>query len=96
MLKLLNKKASKMIETVQLDIKKWGNSLGVRLPAAIVKSAHLHVDQKVSLGVEDGQVVISPVNNPFMSLKERLSRFNEKRDGGEAMKIVIPIEVKKW
>lgn len=29
---------------VTLDIKKWGNSLGVRLPAAIAREANLHSD----------------------------------------------------
>lgn len=30
-----------------LDIKQWGNSLGVRLPAAVARAAHLHADQRV-------------------------------------------------
>jgi len=25
-----------------LDIKQWGNNLGVRLPAAVAREAHLH------------------------------------------------------
>ena len=27
-----------------LDIKHWGHSLGVRLPAAVARDTHLHVD----------------------------------------------------
>ena len=30
---------------VVLDIKQWGNNLGVRLPAAIARAAHLHAHQ---------------------------------------------------
>ena len=30
-----------------LDIKQWGNNLGVRLPAAVARAAHLSVDQRV-------------------------------------------------
>lgn len=29
-----------------LCIKQWGNSLGVRLPQAVAKAAHLHADQQ--------------------------------------------------
>jgi antitoxin MazE len=32
-----------------LDIKKWGNNLGVRLPAAVARAAQLHVDQRVHI-----------------------------------------------
>lgn len=37
-----------MVEAV-LNIKKWVNSLGVRLPAAVAREARLHVDQSVCL-----------------------------------------------
>ena len=43
-----------------LDIKRWGNSLGVRLPAAVARAAHLKADQRVRVSVEDGRVVIVP------------------------------------
>ena len=49
-----------MAEAV-LDIKQWGNNLGVRLPAAVAREAHLHVDQRVRVSVEGDQVVITPV-----------------------------------
>lgn len=67
-----------------LDIKRWGNSLGVRLPTAVAREAHLHADQSVRLTVEDGRVVITPVQAP-PTLEERLARFDPKRHGGEAM-----------
>lgn len=41
---------------VTLDIKRWGNSLGVRLPSAITREAHLHIDQKVKLSIVDHQI----------------------------------------
>ena len=73
-----------MTEAV-LDIKQWGNSLGVRLPAAIAREAHLHVDQRVRVSVEGGQVVITPVNNAPLTLEQRLARFDPARHGGEVM-----------
>ena len=68
-----------------LDIKRWGNSLGVRLPAAVARDAHLHVDQRVRVSVERGQVVISPVTGAALTLEQRLARFDPARHGGEAM-----------
>jgi antitoxin MazE len=67
-----------------LDIKSWGNNLGVRLPAAIARAAHLHVNQRVKLSVVDNQVVITPVDEP-LTLEERLAKFDPVRHGDEVM-----------
>jgi antitoxin component of MazEF toxin-antitoxin module len=40
-----------------LDIKRWGNNLGVRLPVGVAREAHLHADQRVRIEVENGRVV---------------------------------------
>ena len=68
-----------------LDIKHWGNSLGVRIPAAVARAAHLRADQRVRLAVEDGRVVITPVADAPPTLAQRLARFDPARHGGEAM-----------
>lgn len=68
-----------------LDIKRWGNNLGVRLPAAVAKAAGLRADQRVRVAVEDGSVVITPVGDASPTLSERLARFDPARHGGEAL-----------
>ena len=68
-----------------LDIKHWGNNLGVRLPAAVARAAHLHADQRVRVVVEDGRVIITPVADVPVTLEQRLARFDPARHGGEAM-----------
>lgn len=73
-----------MTEAV-LDIKQWGNSLGVRLPAAVAREAHLHADQRVRVSVEGEQVVITPLTAAPLTLEQRLARFDPARHGGEVM-----------
>ena len=68
-----------------LDIKRWGNNLGVRLPAAVARAARLRADQRVRVTVEGGSVVISPYVDDEQSLESRLARFDPARHGGEAM-----------
>lgn len=68
-----------------LAIKRWGNSLGVRLPAAVAREAHLDADQQVRITVEDGRVVITPLAPETLSLEQRLARFDPEKHGGEAM-----------
>jgi antitoxin MazE len=73
-----------MTEAV-LDIKQWGNSLGVRLPAAVARAAHLRVDQRVRISVEDRTIVIRPVEDAELTLDQRLARFDPTLHGGEVM-----------
>jgi antitoxin MazE len=68
-----------------LDIKRWGNNLGVRLPAAVAKAAQLQADQRVRVSVEDGRVVITPVAIGKITLEARLAQFDPARHSGEAM-----------
>ena len=68
-----------------LDIKRWGSSLAVRLPAAIAREAHLHVDQRVRVSVEGDQVVIAPIDATRLTLEQRLAAYDPKRHGGEQM-----------
>jgi antitoxin MazE len=63
-----------MAEAV-LDIKPWGNNLGVRLPAAVARAAQLRAYQRVRITVEDGRVIIQPDPPASLSLEERLARF---------------------
>ncbi len=73
-----------MTETL-LDIKHWGNSLGVRLPAAVARAAGLRADQRVRVSVEGERVVIERVQEAPLTLEQRLARFNPDRHGGEAL-----------
>ncbi|MFN0071019.1 MAG: AbrB/MazE/SpoVT family DNA-binding domain-containing protein [Chloroflexota bacterium] len=79
-----------------LDIKRWGNNLGVRLPAAVAREAGLHVDQRVRVSVEGGQVVITPVSDSRPSLEERLAAFDPERHGGEAMWTTDSLGAERW
>jgi len=83
-----------MTEAV-LDIKQWGNNLGVRLPAAVAREAHLHVDQRVRVSVQGGNVVITPVTESPLTLEQRLALYDPTRHGGEIM-ASEPLGVEKW
>jgi antitoxin MazE len=73
-----------------------GNNLGVRLPAAIARAAHLRVDQRVRISVEAGQVVITPVVDVSLTLEQRLALFDPMRHGGEAMVTGAALGAERW
>jgi len=79
-----------------LDIKQWGNNLGVRLPAAVARAANLHVDQRVRVSVEGDHVVITPVDASRLTLEQRLAAYDPKRHGGEQMATAKTLGAERW
>lgn len=81
--------------TAVLDIKRWGNNLGVRLPVGVARAAHLHADQRVRVEVDNGRVIITPLDTDDSTLEQRLARFDPARHGGEVME-TTPIGAEQW
>jgi len=60
---------------MNLTIKKWGNSLGVRIPKNIAERGKLAVDQEVRIEVVKNRVVITPISpKKEYSLQELLDQ----------------------
>jgi antitoxin MazE len=78
-----------------LDIKPWGNNLGVRLPAAVARAAQLRANQRLRITVEDGRVIITPERDQPATLAERLAMFDPAIHGGEAIAI-RPVGREVW
>ena len=57
---------------MRLQVKKWGNSAAVRIPASIMAAARLEIDQTVDIREDDGRIVIEPVRTPVYTLEELL------------------------
>lgn len=55
------------------EIKKWGNSAVVRIPAALMAQLELEVGTPVKLNAEDGRIVIEPATK---------RRLRPRRAGG--------------
>ena len=73
---------------MRMQVKKWGNSASVRIPASIMAAAQLHIDQMVNIREEAGRIVIEPVLAPIYELDALLARmtpdtFPDEADFGE-------------
>ncbi|OBX07255.1 PbsX family transcriptional regulator [Gallibacterium salpingitidis] len=73
---------------MRLTIKKWGNSVGVRIPAAILTELQLKADSFVDIQTENGKIIIEPVEE--QSLAQLLAAITEDNlhqeiDMGEPM-----------
>jgi antitoxin MazE len=65
-------------------VKKWGNSLAIRIPAHFAQQLNLTENTPVDYAVVDGSLVIRPVtkNGPY-SLKDLLDRMTKENIHGE-------------
>jgi antitoxin MazE len=50
---------------MRINVKKWGNSASVRIPAAIMEAARLRLDDVVDVREEDGRIVIERIQKEY-------------------------------
>jgi antitoxin MazE len=75
---------------VRVQVKRWGNSASVRIPASVMAAAALRIDQEVDIREDDGRIVIEPVAAPSYDLDTLLAgmtpeTFPDKVDFGRAV-----------
>ncbi len=46
-------------------VRKWGNSLGLRIPKAFAEEAAIRQDCVVDVSVSDGQLLVRPVSERY-------------------------------
>ena len=71
----------KLRRSVQSHIGQWGNSLAFRIPKLIARELNLQPNDAVSCRVENGKLVIEPVQTPQeYSLDELLEGFEPSEE----------------
>jgi antitoxin MazE len=58
-----------------VQVKKWGNSASIRIPAALMVSASLVLDQTVEIREEHGCLIIEPIVAPIFELDTMLAQM---------------------
>lgn len=65
-------------------LRKWGNSLAVRIPAPLARQLNLTENTQVECAIMDGRLVISPVTEqPPYSLEQLLELVTAENIHGE-------------
>lgn len=72
-----------MSKRAMLAIEQWGNSLAVRIPAGVARSADLAVGQPVEVSAQYSRVLIRAIADPRPTLAQKLAAFDPARHGGE-------------
>ncbi|NOZ21814.1 MAG: AbrB/MazE/SpoVT family DNA-binding domain-containing protein [Planctomycetes bacterium] len=64
-------------------IKKWGNSLAVRIPKPLAAEIGLEQDSAVEVSLEKGRLVITPERRPAPTLNDLLAKVTKDNLHGE-------------
>jgi len=84
------------VATKHIEIRAWGHSLGLRIPSEMARAAQLSVNARVSIRRDQRSLIIEPVTEPHLSLRERLGRFDPQRHSGEQMATTRRLGAEQW
>lgn len=59
-------------------VRKWGNSLGLRIPKAFAEEALVAEGTTVDVSVSEGRIVVRPVRGPRYELAKLLAGVSEE------------------
>jgi len=62
---------------MQTKIKKWGNSLALRIPKSFALDANLRQNELVDLSIDKEKIIITPIGGKEYSLDELLESVSE-------------------
>lgn len=48
---------------IRSNVKRWGNSPAIRIPATLMQALNLNIDDEVKIDLVEGKLVIEPVRN---------------------------------
>lgn len=60
---------------MEVSMRQWGNSVGVRIPAGILSELNLTVERRVDIRAEAGKIVIEPIVDNQVTLETLLSKI---------------------
>lgn len=68
---------------MQTKIKKWGNSLALRIPKSFALNANIREDELVDISIDKKRIIITPIGQKEYSLDELLANVSEDNLHGE-------------
>lgn len=80
---------------VKTRIRKWGNSLGLRIPRSLASEAAVDDGSAVDITVEGGDLVIRPLRRRRYSLDELLAGIDDENRHGE-VSTGAPVGNESW
>jgi antitoxin MazE len=68
---------------MQTKIKKWGNSLALRIPKSFALDVNLEQNKLVDISIEKNSIIITPIGKKEYSLEKLLKGISKNNLHGE-------------
>jgi len=62
---------------MRTNIRKWGNSLALRIPKLFALDANLKINKMVDISIDKGSIIITPIDEKEYSLEKLLEGVTE-------------------
>ncbi len=63
---------------MRATVRKWGNSLALRIPRSFAAEARLEQGMPVEVSLVEGKLVVTPVTDPAFTLEQLLAGVTEE------------------
>lgn len=84
-----------IMSTVKLT--KWGNSIGVRIPATIIKKAHLISGEELEINTDDkGRIILAPIKNQQADWLEKFNAIADSQQESTLMDLANDFDKDDW
>jgi len=80
---------------MQTKVKKWGNSLALRIPKLFASDANLKLNEMVDISIDQGSIIITPISKKEYSLEKLLKGVSKNNLHGE-FNIGSPVGKEIW
>jgi antitoxin MazE len=71
------------MERMRVRVRKWGNSLALRIPTPFAEDAAVREGAVVDLSVSEGKLVATPIRRKRVTLKELVAKVNKRNLHGD-------------
>ncbi len=80
-----------------VSLKKWGNSVGVRIPSTLLKDAHLEPGEVMEITVnEDGAILLTPSKRKQEGWMEKFNAIADAEQEGEVIDLSNQFDEDDW
>ena len=80
---------------METKVKKWGNSLAVRIPKPLAAQVGLDQGSPIEFSLSEGSLIITPVVEPVYELEELLAEVTEGNLHNE-VDLGDPMGIEAW
>lgn len=76
---------------------KWGNSIGIRIPSAIIKEANLYPGEELEIKADEkGGLTLIPIKNQQEEWLEKFNAAADKEDEVVNLEIANDFDTDEW